>query len=154
MDRIVSLLLVVTIDWLVRLTQYFETYIFQDWGFVQYLIIPVLVDTLLGVYIAKKKNNFSWKELDKIVDKLISYVSILVLVHVMTSFTVDNETVTLFHWMRVSVFSGLMAKEGYSILKNLSALNNSYVPTWLLNKFKQFDKTGKFSNEKDDKADE
>ena len=57
MDRIVSLLLVMTIDWLVRLTQYFETYIFQDWGFIQYLIIPVLIDTLLGVYIAKKKER-------------------------------------------------------------------------------------------------
>lgn len=150
MDKLGLLLLVMTTDWLMSLTTYFETYIFQDWEFAQYLIIPVVLDTLLGVYMAKKQNKFSWGELDNVVDKLISYVSILVLVHVMTSFTVDAKVVTFFHWMRVSVFSGLMAKEGYSILKNLASLNHSYVPTWLLKKFKEFDKTGKFNNEKSD----
>ena len=42
-----------------------------------------------------------------------------------------------------------MAKEGYSILKNLAAMNKGYVPYWLLKKLEQLDKTGKFFTEEE-----
>jgi phage-related holin len=138
------ILLLVSSELLLKLSFYFEKYIFQDWGFAGYLIVPIILDTIIGSYRAKKQGKFKWKEFDKIVDKLITYMTILILVHVMTSFTVDDTTITVFHWMRVTVFSALMAKEGYSILKNLAALNKGYVPVWLLRKLQQVDKTGKF----------
>lgn len=131
-------------DWLVKVGFYFEKYIFQDWGFAGYLIVPIMLDTLIGSYRAKKQGKFQWKKFDKIVDKLITYITILILVHVMTSFTIEDTTVTIFNWMRITVFSALMAKEGYSILKNLAAMNKGYVPYWLLKKLEQLDKTGKF----------
>jgi len=145
------LLLVVSVssNWLIKLGFYFEKYIFQDWGFAAYLIVPIILDTLIGSYRAIKQGKFKWKEFDRIIDKLITYITILILVHVMTSFTIDDTTITVFHWMRVTVFSALMAKEGYSILKNLAAMNKGYVPYWLLKKLEQLDKTGKFFTEEE-----
>ena len=151
MNKIVSLLLILSIDWVIKLTEYFEMYIFQDWGFIKYLFIMVLLDTLLGIRRAKKQKDFHWKRLDGLLDKLITYISILVLVHVMTSFTVDDKTVTWFMWLRISVFSALIAKEGLSSLRNLAATNKDYVPAWLLKKFEEFDKTGKFKIKDDDR---
>jgi len=148
MYKAIVLILLLTLsipsDWLIKLGFYFEKYIFQDWGFVAYLIVPIMLDTLIGSYRAKKQGKFQWKKFDKIVDKLITYITILILVHVMTSFTIEDTTITVFQWMRITVFSALMAKEGYSILKNLAAMNRGYVPYWLLKKLEQIDKTGKF----------
>lgn len=154
MYKISLLLLIVSIDWLTRLTGFFEVYVFQDWGFVRYLIIMVILDTILGIRRAVIQKTFHWKYLYGLKDKLIVYTSILVLVHVMTSFTVDDQTVTWFIWLRISVFSGLMAKESFSILKNIAATNKSLVPAWLLKKFEEWDKTGKFKFESDEETDE
>ena len=145
------MLLFVSVSWAEKLGEYFETYIFQDWGFARFLVVPIILDTFLGAYRAKKQGKFKWGEFDRIIDKLISYMAILILVHVMTSFTVADKNVTIFHWMRVAVFSALMVKEAYSILKNIAAMNKSYVPVWLLERFKQFDKSGKFTIEEDEK---
>jgi len=134
--------------------EYVEIYIFQDWGFVKYLFIMVFLDTILGVRRSIIQKTFYWRNLNGLKDKLIVYISILVLVHVMTSFTVNDETVTWFSWLRISVFSGLMAKEGFSSLKNIAATNKSYVPVWLLKRFEEWDKTGKFKLDGNDRTDE
>lgn len=144
------LLLIVSIEWLARVAGLIDTYIFQDWGFIKYLFIMVALDTILGVRKSIIQKNFLWKNLTALKDKLIVYTSILVLVHVMTSFTVDDEIVTWFSWLRISVFSSLMAKEGFSSLKNISATNKSYIPAWLLKRFEEWDKTGKFKLNNDD----
>jgi toxin secretion/phage lysis holin len=149
MNKVLSLLLILGMDWILKLVEYFEKYIFQDWGFAKYLIVPIILDTILGARRAVKQKKFTWKRFDKILDKLVSYISILILVHVMTSFTVDDKTINVFNWMRVAVFSGLIAKEGYSIIKNIAAVDRGYVPSWLIKKLEDFDKTGKFF-EKDD----
>jgi hypothetical protein len=141
---VLLIILSVSSDWLVKLGFYFEKYIFQDWGFIAYLVVPIILDTLIGTYRAHKQGKFKWGNFGKIIDKLITYTTILILVHVMTSFTIGDTTITVFKWMRVTVFSALMAKEGYSILRNLAAMNKGYVPYWLLKKMEQFDKTGKF----------
>jgi len=147
MHKLTYVLLIISIDWLLKLGQYFETYIFHDWGFIKYLGILIVVDTLIGIYKAKKQKKFSWKKLGKLQDKLITYISILVLVHVITSFTVEDKVVTLFHWIRLGALSGIMAKEAVSILKNLAAVNKSFIPIWILKKLEAFDKSGKFDDE-------
>lgn len=154
MYKIIPLLLILSINWLLKLMEYIEIYIFQDWGFVKYLFIMVFLDTILGVRRAIIQKTFHWRNLNGLKDKLIVYISILVLVHVMTSFTVNNEIVTWFSWLRISVFSGLMAKEGFSSLKNIAATNKSYVPVWLLKRFEEWDKTGKFKLDGNDRTDE
>ena len=154
MYKIIPLLLILSINWLLKLMEYVEIYIFQDWGFVKYLFIMVFLDTILGVRRSIIQKTFYWRNLNGLKDKLIVYISILVLVHVMTSFTVNDETVTWFSWLRISVFSGLMAKEGFSSLKNIAATNKSYVPVWLLKRFEEWDKTGKFKLDGNDRTDE
>jgi len=154
MYKMTSLLLILSVDWLLRFTEYVEMYVFEDWGFIKYLFIMVLLDTILGVRRSVIQKTFHRKNLSGLKDKLIVYTSILVLVHVMTSFTVNDQTVTWFSWLRISVFSGLMAKEGLSSLKNIAATNKSYVPIWLLNKFEEWDKTGKFKFNENDGTDE
>ncbi len=154
MYKIIPLLLILSINWVIKLTEYIEMYVFQDWGFVKYLFIMVFLDTILGVRRSIIQKTFYWRNLNGLKDKLIVYISILVLVHVMTSFTVNDETVTWFSWLRISVFSGLMAKEGFSSLKNIAATNKSYVPVWLLKRFEEWDKTGKFKLDGNDRTDE
>lgn len=132
---------------LLELVKYFETYIYKDWAYASYLFIPILFDTFLGIYIALRRDEFKWSEFKNIGDKVIGYSSILVLVHVLTSFTVDGEKVQVFDWIKVATLSSLMLKEGVSILKNVASLNEDLVPIWLLNKLKNLDKTGKFKLE-------
>ena len=129
---------------LLELVKYFETYIYKDWTYATYLFIPIVFDTFLGIYKALRRGEFKWSEFKNIGDKLIGYSSILVLVHVLTSFTVDGEKVRLFDWVKVGVLSSLILKEGISILKHVAALNEDLVPIWLLDKLKSIDKTGKF----------
>ena len=142
------LLLIMSIDWLLRLSEYFNTYIFEDWGFVPYLGILIFIDTFSGIRRARRQKKFLWKNLKTaLFDKLITYISILVLVHVITSFTVNDQRVTLFIWIRMGALSWLMVHESYSILKNIAAINKKHVPQWLLRKLEEFDKKGKFQIE-------
>ena len=154
MNKLGYLLLIVSVDWSLRIMNYFETYIYNDWDYAKFLLIPVILDTLLGIYVAKRLGKFRWFALNKVLEKLVIYLTMLVLAHVMSTFTVSGKPVGIFNWAKMAIFSAIMVKEAYSILRNLAILDNKKVPLWLLKKFQYFDRTGKFFEDVDKKDNE
>lgn len=121
-----------------------EKYVYSDWDFFKFFFPLIIMDTVLGVAKNWKYGTLSSKAWGKIFWKLFSYGFILILAHIMTHFTIDNQVVIMFSWFDEAIYSALMIKEGISILENLGAINENLVPTWLLNKLKYFDANGKF----------
>ena len=140
----IQITLLLLVSWLAEIGEYFETYIYEDWGFLKFLLVLVVVDTLLGLYRAIRQKNLSSKAWGMVLDKVISYTSILIMIHVLSFFTVGGKVVEAFTWIKVIAYSMLMVKEGISILENVGAINSRLVPKWILKKLKEFDEEGKF----------
>ncbi len=121
-----------------------EKYFFNDWEFLIYLFLMIVIDTILGFLKHYKRGTVSSKAWGKIITKLISYGSLLIVGHILAGFTVQGDCITSFNWIRTFVYTSLMVKEGISIIENIGAINESFVPKWLLKKLKEFDEQGKF----------
>ena len=124
-----------------------EKYFFQDWEFLKYLFILIAGDTALGFIKNLKRKTLSSKAWGKIVYKLITYISLLIVAHVLASFTIHGSDPKILDWFESLILTSLMVKEGISILENIGSINQGLVPVWLLNKLKEFDNTGKFKDD-------
>jgi len=132
---------------LAAILTFVNKYIFNDWEYAIFLVIAIAIDTLLGFYKHFKRGTVSSSAWGKILSKIISYGSILTIIHILSHFTVDCEQVKIFAWIETIAYSALMVKEGISILENVGTINEKWVPTWLLKKLKEFDETGKFTTD-------
>lgn len=122
-----------------------EKYFYSDWEFLKFLIIMIAGDTLLGFLKHWKCKTLSSNAWGKIIFKLISYMSLLIVAHVFVSYRIGGELMPFFGWFEKLVLTSLLVKEGISIIENIGAINESFVPKWLLAKLKEFDNTGKFN---------
>ncbi len=123
-----------------------EKYFFNDWEFLIFLFIMIGLDTVLGFLKHYKRGTVSSKAWGKIISKIISYGGLLIVGHILAVFTVQGDNITSFNWIRTFVYTSLMVKEGISIIENIGAINQSFIPKWLLKKLKEFDEQGKFLN--------
>ena len=64
--------------------------------------------------------------------------------HVVTHFTVEGATNTVFWWVDWWMYSALIVKECLDIMRNGGKLDPSLMPKRLIKLFKDFDETGKF----------
>lgn len=129
----------------------FEQYLFADWEFVKYLIVLIVIDTITEFYINIKAHTINSKAFGNVVDKLIAYSSLLIIVHIISHFTVEGKAVEIFHWMQTVAYSALLVRESISILENISIVNSKLIPSWILKRLKEFDKTGKLEQPNTDK---
>ena len=129
------------------LLAFVNKYIFNDWEYAVYLGIAMAVDTVLGFCKHYKNKSLSSSACGKILYKMISYGSILIIVHILTHFTVDSEQIKFFSWMETIAYAALLVKEGISVMENVGAINPRFVPTVILKRLKDFDETGKFKKD-------
>ena len=125
---------------------FFEKFFFNDWEYLQFLIILIAGDTVLGFYKHYKRGTISNKAWGQVLEKFITYGSVLIVIHILSHFTVDGQMVTGFHWIKSLGYSALIVKEAISILENLGGINNKLIPAWILKRLKDFDKTGKIND--------
>lgn len=123
--------------------QFFEKYVFADWQFLVFLLILIAVDTIVGFLYAWRTNSLDSEDFSKLFIKVISYLLILILTHVMVHFTVNGQVNNLFGWFNSAAYSSLMIRESLSILKNLGKLYPGLIFPQLLKKLKDFDSDGK-----------
>ncbi len=117
----------------------FEKYVFGDWEFVKYLVILMIIDTALGFtkhYIAHDLSSKAWGQVAR---KVMVYACALILAHVMSSFTVDGNTVDTFVWFRYFACSVLMVREALSIVENVEEIAPGFFPKAIVTKLKEFD---------------
>jgi toxin secretion/phage lysis holin len=128
------------------LISYLETYIFCDWEFLQFLVILIAIDTILGI-----SRSFRYREIHsggfaRIFLKMAAYMTILILSHVLTNYTVGGTPNIMFLWFDDMAYAAIIIREAISILENVAAIYPQGVPEWLLKRLKEFDFKGKIKH--------
>lgn len=116
-----------------------EKYVFGDWEFVKYLFVLVVFDTLLGFLKHWKAHDLSSNAYGMIARKLIVYSSVLVLTHVLATFSVGGEPVGCLVWFRYFACAALMVREAISILENCETISPGLLPKALVKRLSEFD---------------
>jgi toxin secretion/phage lysis holin len=120
------------------------TYIFDDWEFVKWLVVLIVVDTILGLLKHWYAHDISSKGYGMVIKKLIVYSSVMILAHVLSNFKVGGEQVTALQWFGTFGCTILMVREGLSIIENIEAILPGFFPASIIKRFKDFaDKGGK-----------
>ena len=116
-----------------------ERYIFGDWEFVKFLVVLVVFDTVLGFVKHFKAHDISSKAYGMIAKKLFVYASVLVVTHVLATFTIGGEQVGSLVWFRYFACSALMVRESISIIENCEAIYPGLLPKALVRRLSEFD---------------
>ncbi|MDO7875542.1 phage holin family protein [Hymenobacter sp. ASUV-10] len=109
-----------------------QKYIFADWEFLRYLGVLLVVDTILGVRRHWLAHTISSRGFSRLFQKSGIYLALLVLTHVLSSFTVHGEPNLFFKWFDTFMYSCMMAREALSILEHAALIEPRLVPKALL----------------------
>jgi toxin secretion/phage lysis holin len=109
-----------------------QKYIFADWEFLRFLGVLIVVDTGLGVQRRWVAHAISSRGFSRLFKKAGIYLALLVLTHVLSSFTVHGEVNLFFKWFDTFMYSCMMAREALSILEHAALLEPRLVPRALL----------------------
>jgi hypothetical protein len=121
-----------------------ERYIFNDWNFLKFLAVLILLDTALGLGYAIYRWQVSASKFMGIIIKAVIYGPVLILGHVFENFEVSGQPMEGGFYFKVLFYTGLMIVEGISILRNLGKINKKLVPAFILKRFEGFNETGDF----------
>ncbi|MCA8831965.1 bacteriophage holin [Hymenobacter pini] len=113
-------------------------YLFDDWQFLGFLMVLIVVDTITGVFRSWRQRQVSSRAFSRIFTKVLIYLALLVLAHVMTNFTVHGKVNVLFQWFDTFIYSAMMAREALSLLENLAGIEPTLIPKALLKRLAQF----------------
>lgn len=125
----------------------FNTYIFNDWSFLVYLVIMIMIDTILGVWKAFKYGKLSSARFGGLVIKSVLYAIFLVVIHNLTNFSTNDVTKSIFMWVEELCYAALLVREAISIVENIGAIKPDLLPVWILKRLKSFDEKGQFTHE-------
>lgn len=134
----------------IPIIQFIESYVYNDWGFLQTLLVLICVDTLTGFVKYWKLNQISSTGFGKLLFKLLTYSSVLIITHTMTEFKIRGEVNQFFGWFDDLAYSAIMIREAISILENLGASKNKFIPKSILKKLIEFDKDGEYVKKNQD----
>lgn len=126
---------------------FFQTYIFNNWSFLIYLTIAVVIDTILGVWKAVKHNQVSSAKMGGFVVKVVLYGLFLVMVNSLSNFSSANWSKLFFSYIQESCYAAVMIREAISIIENIGAIKPDLLPKWILKKLRSFDETGTYKIE-------
>lgn len=120
-----------------------EKYIFKDWEFLKFLVVLIALDTLLSwIYHIFFTQDFSSKGFGMIFVKLITYGALMIVGHVMGSFSINNLPQETFTWFRSLILTALLVREALSIVENTGKIYPQGVPLWIRKYLKDFDEHG------------
>ena len=117
---------------------FFQKYLFSDWEALTYVSVAVFVDTVTGMYAAWRVSRkgqgppLSSSAFARLGDKMLVYGSLFVLGHVLYSFTVKGEDITLLHNFNLAAVMFMLLRETWSIIENFTKLGIK-LPSWLTN---------------------
>lgn len=117
---------------------FFRIYVFSDWEFVKWLAVLMVVDTALGIIKHWFTKDISSKGYGMVGKKLIVYSAVMILAHVLSSFTVNNLPVTTLQWFGSFGCTVLMVREGLSIIENIEAILPGFFPKSIVSRLKDF----------------
>lgn len=130
--------------------QFLEYFVFNDWEFLGFMVILIVIDTILGFWRGLKDKCISSKGFGMIFRKLFVYMSLLILSHVLVNFTIEGEQSIIFLWFDDLVYSAILLRESISILENVAIIYPNTISIKILEKLKDFDLNGKVKSPSDD----
>mgnify|MGYP005753453697 CR=1 FL=1 len=122
---------------------FIEKYFFNDWVFLQGLLILMAIDFLWGFSLAWRAHTISQQGFAKLGKKLSEYATLLVLGHVLLNARSGGEPLPVFAYFTVAIHSYLMVREAISILEKIAKSNPGLVPKWILDRLKIYRDSGK-----------
>lgn len=125
---------------LAPLIEFVNKYVFDDWEYLKFLFVIVMVDTCLGFYKAIMKREVSSRGFAMVFNKVTIYSCTLIATSVLVRFTVEGAVQTAFGWFDSVVFSAIIVRETISIFENTAEIDPKLLPRQLLRYLKAFDK--------------
>ena len=125
--------------------QFFETYVFDDWQFLIFFLMLLTIDMILNFYKSFSTKTLTLKLVGILFQKVLIYTCFLVLVHIVSHYTIDGEKNSFFGWFSSVAYSAVMVRESISILENISSIRPELIPLWILKRLKHYDKTGEYT---------
>lgn len=98
----------------------------------------VAVDTILGLIKAIMNKRISSKGFGMVLIKIITYSSALITTSALVKFTVGGAPQSAFSFMNNMVFSAIMVREAISVFENISEINPSIIPPYILKYLQKF----------------
>lgn len=140
LDRLItdkSLLALKVAGFISPVFMFLEKYLFDDWEFLKFLIILILIDSAWGVWDAISAKELSKEGFQKGLEKLAIYGTLLVIGHILKEIKSGNEAMW-FSYFTSLIHSYMVVNECISILEKLARRQPKWVPNWLLDKLKSF----------------
>ncbi|UOR06744.1 phage holin family protein [Hymenobacter aerilatus] len=119
-----------------------EKYLFKDWQFLGFLSVLIMVDTFTAVGYAWHMGTLSSRAFSRLFKKLLIYMGLLIMAHVMSSFTVNGQPNFLFQHFNWLIFISIMVREALSIVENIGAMEPSLVPPWVRRRLAALNESG------------
>lgn len=128
-----------------------ETYFFDDWEFLKFLLVAMLIDWIWGFALAWKARAVSQEGFQKFGKKLAEYGTLLILGHIMLNARSGGDPITVFGYLTTTIHGYLLVREAISILEKIARVSPSLVPKWLLDKLKVYRDTGNVNPQEHEK---
>jgi len=122
---------------------YIRTFVFEDWVFAGHLLVIISLDTILGVWAALKKKNFSSVGFGRLFPKLLIYLVLLIATHNATFFFKSQGADFLIKMLDSTVYAAIVVREYISLLEKIAILGVWTPPKWLFEKMKIWYEEGK-----------
>lgn len=125
---------------------FIEKYVFADWQFFRFLMVLVTVDTILGIWKHWIRGSISSRGFGMLIQKLILYLFFLILVHIVSHFTVEGFKNDFFGWFTSFGYSAIIVRESISIIEKMGIIRPGLIPLWILKRLQQYDKDGSYQS--------
>lgn len=120
-----------------------ETYFFNDWEFLKFLLVAMVVDWVWGFRMAWRSRTVSLEGFQKFGKKLAEYGTLLVLGHILLNARSGGEPIAVLSYFTTTIHGYLLVREALSILEKIAQISPKLVPDWLLDRLKVYRDTGK-----------
>lgn len=110
---------------------FINKYLFNDWDYAIWLAILVGMDTFLGFGKNLIRGTLSLDKMNKFAIKLICYLSVLVMIHVLMNFTVKGSKQVVFDWLSTVAYTVFLTREALSIILHIDDLRPGFLPPFL-----------------------
>lgn len=125
--------------------EFFKEFIFNDWKFLVFLAVFIVVDTATGVAKAWKRGKVSSEGFTGVLIKVFVYSAFVIVLHGLESFSDKAAIQMTFDWVGSLGYAAVLVREAISIIENIGAIKTGVIPPWILKRLKDFDEDGKIN---------
>jgi len=122
--------------------EFFKEFIFNDWKFMAFMAVFIVLDTITGVVKAWKRGTVSSQGFTGVMIKVFVYGAFVIVLHGLESFSEKAAVQMAFDWVGTLGYAAVLVREAISIIENLGAIKKGLIPEWILAKLKDFDQDG------------